>query len=165
MIVLVIGQSASGKTTYVKRSYVKDCQEPRVDEKTGLPFVVSGGTAVIGKYNVGKRCEGTDTLSFTCQDAILDLIKRLALSGVDVVAEGDRITNDKVIGGLVRWSKTPIRLILFRCPIDVSCKRRASTGSNPNEKFVKATATKAYKMFQKYKSLVAESFERTHKPM
>lgn len=160
MIILVIGQSASGKTTYVKRLYVKPESRQKVDEKTGLHYMVSGEHAVIGKYNIGKRCEGTDTLSFTCQDDILDLVKRLSTAGYTVVAEGDRITNDKVIGGLASWGESPVRLVLFRCPIVVSCARRSISGSEPNEKFVKATATKAERMFQKYRGVVSESFER-----
>lgn len=144
MIHYIIGQSGSGKTTFA-RSLLP---EPRTVKKDIVWITeAADGTIGIGKYGIGIRTEGTDTLPYNAQEAIKAQIK--ALSGRNIVIEGDRATNKNIADFLLK-SGEGVKMYLFRCPVPVSVTRLRNAGSSITPKFVKATRTKAERIFLEY---------------
>lgn len=151
MIVAVIGQSGSGKTTFVKNRFLlgrPSCI--RKDPDTGLSFTkAAGGVVLLGKYNIGKDCEGTDTLSFTSQPKIIQFLEARRSSVPFLVLEGDRITDERIFRYLSTCG-TPVELFYLTCPIDLSIEARADRGGSVNTGFIQTTATKARTIYEKY---------------
>ncbi|MDE6940956.1 MAG: hypothetical protein K2P40_08460 [Lachnospiraceae bacterium] len=68
MFYIVIGQSGSGKTTFVKTRFLTE--RVKIIEDI-IPYsVCENGIIALGRYNIGKRTEGTDTLSYNAKDKI-----------------------------------------------------------------------------------------------
>ncbi len=148
MIYVIIGQSGAGKTTFCKTRFLKAPFEP-VD---GYPVACtrSGDIYAIGKYGIGIRTEGTDTLSYNALPKIIQTVKDLIRDGHrDILMEGDRINNDKMFLTLAT-SGLPVRLFLVRCAVQTSLSRLRKGGSKITETFVKTTRTKAMNRFMKW---------------
>lgn len=90
MIFVVIGQSGAGKTTFVKGKFLSG--ELRIVDDV-VPYTTNGKICAIGKYGIGRRTEGTDTLPYNSDAKIRELIKKLHSDGENVLIEGDRINN------------------------------------------------------------------------
>lgn len=146
MVIVVIGQSGAGKTTFVKNNFLKgECQ---IIEDI-VPYTTNGKYAVIGKYFVGRRTEGTDTLSYSAQEKIRQLVQKLVKEGKDVVMEGDRINNRATLAFL-SMLKVPIKMFLISCSLETSVKRLRSAGSTITIPFLKTTKTKSYNNYCKW---------------
>ena len=149
MIYIIIGQSGSGKTTFVKSRFLNG--ETRLVEGE-IPYTVCGNVAALGRYNIGKRTEGTDTLSYNSQEKIKRLLPRLIKDGYDIIAEGDRINTPDMFD-YIKGLGQEVKLYLVKCSILTSIERLRAAGSNITITFVKATKTKARKNYQRYKEL------------
>jgi predicted kinase len=141
-VIIVIGQSASGKTTFVRRTFCKESMELR--EK---PFkhTISQNNCLIGDYVSNKRCSGADLLSMTIQPEIIKFLKDNINNFDTIIMEGDRI-NQKRIFDVIAELKVPVDLYYFYCSLGDSCKRRKETDSDESEIFVKTTITKSNNM-------------------
>lgn len=148
MIYVVIGQSGSGKTTYVKRRWLVG---PAAAQDRPIPHVVIGGTILVGRYGIGVRTEGTDTLSYSALPQILEFI-RDNNAAADMVVEGDRINNPRFFEFL-RAHHMKAKLILVACSEDESITRLRAVGSKITPTFVKATRTKSLRNFYKYRGI------------
>lgn len=149
MVYIIIGQSGSGKTTFVKNRFLNG--ETRVIEDE-IPYTVCGNVAALGRYNIGKRTEGTDTLSYNSQEKIKRLLLRLVKGGYDVVCEGDRINTPDMFE-YIKGLGQEVKLYLVKCSILTSVERLREAGSNITITFVKATKTKAKRNFRRYANL------------
>lgn len=148
MVIIVIGQSGAGKTTFVKEKFLQGKCEI-VDDI--VPYTQSEKYAVIGKYYIGRRTEGTDTLSYSAQEKIRTLLKRLVKDGKDVVLEGDRI-NNRATFAFISMLKVPVKMYLVTCSLETSVNRLRSAGSSITLPFLKTTRTKSINNFKKWKS-------------
>ena len=146
MIYIVIGQSGSGKTTFVKHKFLSG--ETKIVEDV-IPYTVCGNTAALGRYGIGKRTEGTDTLSYNSQERIKELLLVLLKKGYDIVMEGDRINTPDMFE-YVRKLGVETKLYLVKCSILTSMERLQAAGSTITLTFVKATKTKAKRNFLRY---------------
>lgn len=151
MIYIIIGQSGSGKTTFVKQKFLFG--ETKIIEDV-IPYTVCGNIAALGRYGIGKRTEGTDTLSYNSQERIKELLPILMKKGYDIVMEGDRI-NTPTMFEYIKSLKTEVKLYLVKCSILTSMERLQASGSMITISFVKATKTKAKRNFLRY----AETFD------
>lgn len=142
-VVIVIGQSASGKTTFVKENYLVG-GDPVVIEAP-IKHTISDKTLLLGDYLANRRCVGTDTLSYSALPKIISLIEEKASSIELLVAEGDRINNRKFFE-FIKSLNVPVDLYVFSCSLGESIKRRIETGSAGSETFVKTTISKAKNM-------------------
>lgn len=149
MIYIIIGQSGSGKTTFVKNRFL-DGETSVVEDE--IPYTVCGNIAALGRYNIGKRTEGTDTLSYNSQEKIKRLLPRLIKGGYDIVVEGDRINTPDMFE-YIKGLEQEVKLYLVKCSVLTSIERLRAAGSNITITFVKATKTKARKNFQRYAKL------------
>lgn len=147
MIYIVIGQSGSGKTLFCKENLIKPPYKV-IEDITPITEGANGAIA-IGKYGIGRRCEGTDTLPYNAQGKIIEQIKKLSESGKDIVIEGDRATSKRVIESIDEIFQTK-KMYLVTCSIKTSMERLKKAGSEITEAFVKATKTKSRRMFLEY---------------
>lgn len=148
MIYVIIGQSGAGKTTFCKNKFLVKDFEPIGNYSVAC--TKSGDIYAIGKYGIGIRTEGTDTLSYSALPKIIDTVKGLIKDGYDdILMEGDRINNDKMFLFLSTL-KTPVKLYLIQCAIPTSLLRLRKSGSKITETFIKTTRTKAVKRFMKW---------------
>lgn len=153
MLHIIFGQSASGKTTFVKNSFIKN--QEMVLVTSPIKHTLVGTSMLVGDYTSDKRCLGTDTLSYTVVGLIKELIKNNLNTYADIVVEGDRI-NTKDFMEFVVNLKTQVKFYYFTCSVADSVQRRETTGSSGNETFVKTTRTKSNNVLQYLKSLGQE---------
>lgn len=147
MVIVVIGQSGAGKTSFVKRELIPGPYE--IEQRATQVTKAANGVYAIGKYGIGIRTEGTDTLPYNAQNDILQAIKELADEGYDVVVEGDRINNRTVMTAILNIGH-PVKLYLITCSLRTSMERLRKAGSKITVPFVKATKTKSKKIYFEY---------------
>lgn len=145
MLTIVIGGSGVGKTTYVKNRFL---QGEYIATTDIVPVTLIKGThtALIGKYGVGIRTEGTDTLSYTILPRIKREIEKLCRDGWNVVVEGDRINNTKFFDWIL-MKGLACELVLIVVPLDTAMLRLRIAGSHITKTFALGTATKSRHMF------------------
>lgn len=147
MIYIVVGQSGAGKTTFCKTNIIKP---PYENHRDIVKITIgSNGVVGIGDYGIGRRCEGTDTLSYNSQSKIIEQIKKLVDNGKDVLIEGDRITSRTVMESL-KALNVEKKMYLVTCKLETSLKRLRGAGSHITIPFVKTTKTKAKRLYMDY---------------
>ncbi len=146
MIIVVIGQSGAGKTTFVKNNFLQG--ECEIVEDV-VPYTTNGKYCAIGKYFVGRRTEGTDTLSYSAQEKIRTLVQKLVKEGKEVVMEGDRINNRATLA-FISMLKVPVKMFLVTCSLETSVKRLRAAGSTITLPFLKTTRTKSHNNYAKW---------------
>lgn len=146
MIIVIIGQSGSGKTSFAKKNFLNGHLEIIED---AVPYTTNGDFCAIGKYGISIRTEGTDTLSYNSGDKIRALIKKLNDEGKNILIEGDRINNLKTFEFLETLD-AEIKLYLLVCSLETSRSRLKSAGSKISLKFIKATKTRSRNIFLKF---------------
>lgn len=159
-----IGQSGSGKTTEVLRTInlYKDYSSLRhyKDAEYNIPYTLinSMGDVIIaiGHYyntnsNHYKRCMGTDEVSYTGLNDIIEFMKKHNENSDIYIVEGERITYDKFFDFLKEYFyDTTINVVNINyhvCSIDESQKRVPTQ----SRKYISATQTKSYNVYRKYK--------------
>ena len=147
MFYIIIGQSGSGKTTFTKTNFLTD--EVEVVEDIIPCSRCRNGIVALGKYGIGIRTEGTDTLPYNAKNAIKKQLKKLAEANVDVVLEGDRINNASMFDYISALG-VEAKMYLVTCSVGTSMKRLRAAGSTITPSFVKATKTKSKKTFLQY---------------
>lgn len=145
MFYIIIGQSGAGKTTFAKKNFLTASVEVKQDI---IPYSeCENGIIALGKYDIGKRTEGTDTLPYNALSKIKQQIKKF--KGKDVLLEGDRINNREVFDYIIRLG-IEAQLFLVVCSLETSMKRLRAAGSTITPKFVKTTKTKSRRIFLEY---------------
>jgi len=143
-IIIVIGQSASGKTTFIKNNFIKK-EITNYTPKKLVKLCKCGNIILIGHYNIGKRCEGSDTLSYASLPKLIEFIPEIINECDYLVLDGDRISSIKFFNYIASLN-IPVDLYFLKCSIEESIKRRINNGSKGSEKFVRTTITKAENM-------------------
>lgn len=147
MITIVIGQSGAGKTTFTKSELLPGPYE--IEERIIPVTRAANGAYGIGRYGVGKRTEGTDTLPYNAQERVLKAVEELSAEGRDVVMEGDRINNRQVLSRVLALGY-PVKLYLVTCSLGTSMRRLRAAGSTITVPFVKATKTKSRRIYVEF---------------
>lgn len=142
MFYIVIGQSGSGKTTFVRNRFLKSAV-PEIYEDI-IPLTKAGDYILLGKYGIGTRTEGTDTLPYNAAPKIKEQLKKL--KGKNVVLEGDRITNNGMMQFISALGE-PTKMYITICGISTSMRRLRAAGSTITPTFVKTTRTKSRNVF------------------
>jgi len=148
-IILLIGQSCAGKTTYIRNNFLKDYSSINFIDK---PFKITEFIKnndekwlLLGHHKGEKRCEGSDELSMAILPQLIEFIKENFNTYDVMIFEGDRINNEKFFKFIQSLNK-PVELYILTCSLETSLKRRQETGSKPSETFVKTTITKSNNM-------------------
>lgn len=142
-IIIIIGQSASGKTTYIRKNFLNGNLE-FIDQPFKIT-IVNKGTLLLGHHRGEKRCEGSDELSMSILPKLIEFIESNINNYSTIIMEGDRITNEKFFR-FVHSLNLPVDLYVTSCSLNDSIKRRIQAGSKPSETFVKTTKTKTIRM-------------------
>jgi predicted kinase len=146
--IIIIGQTAGGKTTYIKKQFLSNIKDINYLDKPIKRTEGLLGTDKIlmfGHHKGEKRCEGSDELSMSILPQLIEYINKEKGNFDILIAEGDRINNQRFFD-FVKSLNIIIELKYFCCSIQESMQRRLETGSNPNETFVKTTRTKSERM-------------------
>lgn len=143
MIIIIVGQSASGKSTYVAKNYLEKKME-RYD--TPFKYTISENNILLGHYGLERRCTGTDTMSMSILPKLIENFKQLLNIKKTIICEGDRINNIRFFD-FIKTLNVPVKVILFECSIKESLERLKKTSSKIGETFVKTTKTKSKNMF------------------
>ncbi len=143
MIVVIIGQSGGGKTSFAKTQFLQG--ELKIVNDI-VPYTTNGRICAVGKYGIGKRTEGTDTLPYNSGAKIRQLITKLHSEGKNILIEGDRI-NNRAMFEFLRKLNADVKLYLVTCSLETSINRLRAAGSKITLKFVKATKTKSKNNF------------------
>jgi len=141
-LIIVIGQSASGKTTFVKRRFLKDNDMTLNLKPFKHTTIEDDSICLLGDYTDSRRCLGTDTLSMSIINDLIEFVKGSINKYDLIICEGDRITNAKFLQ-FVHDLKVEAKVYLFQCSLQESIDRRTQMGSKPSLTFVKTTQTKA----------------------
>lgn len=150
-VIIVMGQSASGKTTFVKNTFI-DGEVQNIKPRKYVKACVCNNKILLGHYNIGKRCEGTDTLSYSSLPHIINFILDVFNEYDILIAEGDRVNSERFYN-FIQSLRIPVKVYYLTCSLEESLKRRVKTGSEASEKFVKTTITKSKNMAEYCKSL------------
>ena len=146
-VIIVIGQSASGKTTYIRKNYIEDYEKGFIDKPFKMTRLLrrTEKWLLLGHHQGEKRCEGSDELSMAILPQLIEFVKT-HINDYDVmVFDGDRINNEKFFRFVADLNK-PVELYVLTCSLQTSIKRREEAGSKPSETFVKTTITKSNNM-------------------
>lgn len=142
MFHIIIGQSGAGKTTLVRERFIRG-QPITIDEDI-IPCSYFGEYVALGKYGIGKRTEGTDTLPYNAAPKIKQQL--LKLKDKEVILEGDRINNPGIFR-FIQQHGIPAKLYLVDCSLGTSMRRLRAAGSTITPAFVKTTKSKARHIF------------------
>lgn len=148
-VIIVIGQSCSGKTTYVKNNFLNEASEFKfIDKPFKITLMKKNNDQWIlpGHYKGEKRCEGTDELSMGILPKLIEYIKNEKENFDILCVEGDRINNKRFFN-FIKTLNVSVSLIYLKCSLEESIKRRIKNNSDPSETFVKTTITKSQNMF------------------
>ena len=146
MIIVIIGQSGSGKTTFAKNNFLRGEIEIIPDI---VPYTTNGLFCGVGKYGIGIRTEGTDTLPYNSGGKIRELVKKLHAEGRSVLLEGDRI-NNRATFDFLSTLNADVKLYLVTCSLETSLARLKAAGSAITPPFVKGTKTRSMNNFLQY---------------
>ena len=150
MIYVIIGQAGAGKTTFAKRYFLQG--DLQIIEDIA-PYTTNGKNCGIGKYGIGKRCEGTDTLSRSCQKAVVEQVKKLTKEGKNVVLEGEKILCKQVFDYLA-LNKSHVMMIYLYCSVKTSMERLSKDDdSDISLHYLKSTITKSRNKYKEYRKL------------
>lgn len=151
-IILVIGGSCSGKTTYVKKHFLGS-ELKNIEASSPVRHCISGDTLLIGNYNIGKACEGADTIGFTQSPIAAQFICDNIDKYKTIVAEGERITKNHFWETMKELfiAGHEIDVYYFKVTLEEAKARKTATrigqlwkgGANFSESFLKMTITKA----------------------
>lgn len=153
MIYIIIGASCSGKSTFVRNSFIAGNEV--LEEKDLIPITKTGRYAILGKYTNSStdinrvRRVGTDAISRSQIKSIVTQCDRLNSDGFDVVLEGDKITARSIFDGIISIG-AQVKLYLITCSVEETINRNLSNGSNFSFSHIKAMRTKAINLFRLY---------------
>ncbi len=144
-VTMVLGPSASGKTTFVKRKFLEGKEFVNVSKP--VKHCISGSTLLIGHYNIGKSCEGADTLPFNALYKVIDFLKEAHPLFEELVVEGERLTSRPFLNFLKELG-CPVEVFLLDCTPEQTAERKRARGefwkgnNNFSMSFIKTTRTK-----------------------
>lgn len=107
----------------------------------------ANGLLALGKYGIGKRTEGTDTLPYNAKANIKRFLREN--SDKDILIEGDRINNREIFDFIAALG-VEVKLYIVVCSLKTSMERLRAAGSTITPKFVKATKTKSKRIYLEY---------------
>ena len=147
-IVIVLGASGSGKTTYIENTLIKDSVKEDF-MMNGLNFCKTQNTLLFGHYNVDRRCKGCDTLSMTAINDIIKSLQKLISENQyeQIVLDGDRINCKKMHNFLLPY-KEQVEIIWVDTDFETINERLP----NINKVFYQTTLTKTKNMIGLYRA-------------
>jgi len=159
-IIIVLGTSGSGKTTYIENEIIKG-RKLEDSNVAGIPTSITEDLLLFGKYNVEKRCKGCDTLSMAIIDDLLKAVEILIEDKLfkTIVMDGDRVNNIKMFEFLCKY-KSFVEIIFIDTALEVIYQRLPEC----NKQFVQTTETKTRNSIYRYAQMGFNIVKITHRP-
>lgn len=139
---MVCGVPGTGKSTLMK-AFMKDYQWEYLEPKqlVKVHYCKELDLYVIGQYAEGEVFGGTDRLAMNAQPNVIEFIKS---TGSNILFEGDRLTNGKMIDFLMNEADDVDSIFQIFVLTATGClqDRYKERGSDQSETFLKGRETK-----------------------
>lgn len=159
MIYLIIGPSCSGKSTFIKNTWIRN-SKIKEEGKQILPYTIVDDAILLGKYfyDSDTRTVGGDRVERLAWEKIVEWIKTISniYPQKDVVIDGFKALTYKSMEDIVRTFNN-IHLILITCSRETSIIRNIKCGSKSKYSSLKAAYTISHKLFAQYRNKVQKS--------
>lgn len=132
MVYVVIGNSHSGKSSFVRNTWIRGREF--VLNRDLMPYSELDDVILIGRYDTGdKRRDGTDSTERKQVGNYAEQILRLLPKGKDIVIEGMRCVSRPMMNKLLE-NNVEVKLIWIRVSPEVSYQRNLDWGTTTDEK-------------------------------
>jgi hypothetical protein len=137
-LMYLIGQPGSGKTTLMRATLL---HLPTVQVQQPFAHLLFPNGIEIGGIRPGFG--GTDMLPMNCQPGVIQWLQNSAFS--KVVAEGDRLANDKFFAAM-KGNGWNVHVVYLRCDDGLAADRRALRRSAQNVTWIKGRISKVERL-------------------
>jgi hypothetical protein len=150
-IIAMGGEPATGKTTLMFRliSMADDWQTVKPEKLLDAMYSKKLNLYILGKYvNDGNVFQGTDRLSMAVQPDAEKFFSNLAYESsaddhtVNVIFEGDRLFNGKLLDKLSSWFPESFKVLVLTASHDTKEQRHVDRKDDQDDKFKNSRATK-----------------------
>lgn len=150
-VIAIGGEPATGKTTLMFKiiSMADDWVVAKPEKLLDVMYSDKLRLYILGKYeNNDNLFQGTDRLSMAVQPdaerffSTLEYESNINGSAVNVIFEGDRLFNSKLLDRLSSWFPESFRAYVLTASKDIKNKRHLDRKDNQDEKFKNSRATK-----------------------
>lgn len=148
MIIVVVGPSHAGKTSFVTNSFIKgECRLYK-----DIVWVTECDSAyLIGNYVADKRARGSDMIARQDVKKIKDQVLKLAERGdKDIIMEGDKVCSHPLLDALLKDFPRTLCLYLVTCSLENSVERNKRFNSTVDIGVLKRAKTKSENLFNDY---------------
>lgn len=154
MIYLVIGASCSGKSSFVKKMFIKNNELAVYKDITWL--TETEDTILFGKYtnNIERERCGIDTIAYQEQgQVVINQLDVCVNMNKNIVLEGVKVASAPLMEHILKNNYNCVIVYLW-CSYETSLKRNIENGSIQKEKSLKGAYTRCDNFYKKYKDSV-----------
>jgi hypothetical protein len=150
-VIAMGGEPATGKTTLMFKliSMADDWQTVKPEKLLDAMYSKKLNLYILGKYvNDGNVFQGTDRLSMAVQPDAEKFFSNLAYESsaddhtVNVIFEGDRLFNGKLLDKLSEWFPESFKVLVLTASHDVKEQRHLDRKDDQDDKFKNSRKTK-----------------------
>lgn len=150
-VIAMGGEPATGKTTLMFQliSMADDWQTVKPEKLLDAMYSKKLNLYILGKYvNDGNVFQGTDRLSMAVQPDAEKFFSNLAYESnaddhtVNVIFEGDRLFNGKLLDKLSDWFPESFKVLILTASHDIKEQRHVDRKDDQDDKFKNSRATK-----------------------
>jgi hypothetical protein len=150
-VIAMGGEPATGKTTLMFKliSMADDWQTVKPEKLLDAMYSKKLNLYILGKYvNDGNVFQGTDRLSMAVQPDAEKFFSNLAYESsaddhtVNVIFEGDRLFNGKLLDKLSGWFPNSFKVLVLTASHDTKEQRHVDRKDDQDDKFKNSRATK-----------------------
>ncbi len=161
MINIVIGGSHSGKTTFVRKTWLNDPDGFKETKLAGVSVSIGDYACAIGHYGKPTRTCGVDQMGRDYDDVRWRVLEFLGQYGQDqfqqIAMEGNALMTRDFMDSLKKLWKKEVKLWLMN-PSGVEVQRRLKeTGVNYGSSIISLSYRRAYKVWSDYKEVFANA--------
>ena len=150
-VIAMGGEPATGKTTLMFKliSMADDWQIVKPEKLLDAMYSKKLNLYILGKYvNDGNVFQGTDRLSMAVQPdaekffSVLEYESNANDHSVNVIFEGDRLFNGKLLDKLSEWFPNSFKVLVLTASHDTKEQRHVDRKDDQDDKFKNSRATK-----------------------
>jgi hypothetical protein len=146
-VIAMGGEPATGKTTLMFKliSMTDDWKICKPEKLLDAMYSEKLNLYVLGKYvDDGNVFQGTDRLSMAVQPDAEKFFNSLTSNNhsVNVIFEGDRLFNAKLLEKLSDWFPNDLKILILRAQDSTLDRRHVYRNDNQNDKFKESRKTK-----------------------
>lgn len=144
-VIAMGGEPATGKTTLMFKliSMADDWQVIKPEKLLDAMYSKKLNLYILGKYvNDGNVFQGTDRLSMAVQPDAEKFFSSLENQEVNVIFEGDRLFNGKLLDKLSEWFPNSFKVLVLTASHNTKEQRHVDRKDDQDDKFKTSRATK-----------------------